>query len=137
MDLRKILITSLVGLIASFVVGFVFYFLYYQDQLAMLTEQFPGVINEEPDFGIGVFVNFAMVFLVAMYFDKANVNNAKSGAINGAWISAVVWIVANGNMMAITKLTTMNYFMVDILISAVMGAVIGIIMALVMNRLSK
>ncbi len=137
MDLRKILVGSLVGVIASMAIGIVFYMLYYQGQLSDLQAEFPSVMNAEPLFAVGILVSFGQAFLTAMYFDKAGVDALKSGAINGAWISAAIWIVANGNMMAMTKLTTMDYFMVDIAISSVMGAFTGAIMALVMKRMSK
>ena len=137
MDLRKILVGSLVGVIASMAIGIVFYMLYYQNIFTDLQGEFPSVMNAEPMFAIGILVSFGQAFLTAMYFDKAGVDALKSGAINGAWISAAIWIVANGNMMAMTKLTTMDYFMVDIVISAVMGAFTGAIMALVMKRMSK
>lgn len=137
MDLRKILVGSLVGVIASMAIGIVFYMLYYQNIFTDLQGEFPSVMNAEPMFVIGILVSFGQAFLTAMYFDKAGVDALKSGAINGAWISAAIWIVANGNMMAMTKLTTMDYFMVDIAISSVMGAFTGAIMALVMKRMSK
>lgn len=94
-------------------------------------------MNGEPNFGVGLIVTIAQVFLVAMYFDKSNVSSAKSGAINGAWISVAIWAVANGNMMAMTKLTNMSYFLTDLGISGVMGAVVGVAMAWMMGRLSK
>ena len=137
MDLRKILIASVVGVVASFAVGIGFYMAYYQNILADLQEEFPNVMNEEPNFGVGLIVTIAQVFLVAMYFDKSNVSSAKSGAINGAWISVAIWAVANGNMMAMTKLTNMSYFLTDLGISGVMGAVVGVAMAWMMGRLSK
>ena len=137
MDLRKILGGSVVGVLASMAIGIVFYMLYYQGQLSDLQAEFPSVMNAEPLFAVGILVSFGQAFLTAMYFDKAGVDALKSGAINGAWISAAIWIVANGNMMVMTKLTTMDYFMVDIVISAVMGAFTGAIMALVMKRMSK
>lgn len=137
MDLRKILITSLVGVVASFAVGIGFYMAYYQNIFAGLQEEFPDVMNAEPNFGVGLMVTIAQVFLIAMYFDKGNISSAKSGAMNGAWISVAVWAVANGNMMAMTKLTDMSYFLTDLGISGIMGAIIGGVMAWMMGRLSK
>jgi hypothetical protein len=137
MDLRKILGGSVVGVLASMAIGIVFYMLYYQDQLSELQAEFPNVMNTEPLFALGILVGFGQAFLTAMYFDKAGVDSLKSGAINGAWISAAIWIVANGNVMVMSKLTTMDYFLTDIVISAVMGAFTGAIMALAMKRMSK
>lgn len=137
MDLRKILAGSLVGVIASMAIGIVLYMLYYQGQFTALQAEFPSVMNAEPLFAIGILVSFGQAFLTAMYFDKAGVDALKSGAVNGAWISAAIWIVANGNMLVMTKLTSMEYFFTDIVISAVMGAFTGAIMAIVMKRMSK
>lgn len=137
MDLRKILGGSVVGVLASMAIGIVFYMLYYQGQFTDLQAEFPSVMNAEPLFAIGILVSFGQAFLTAMYFDKASVDTLKSGAINGAWISAAIWIVANGNMMAMTKLTTMDFFLTDIAISVVMGGFTGAIMAIAMKRMSK
>jgi len=115
----------------------VFYMLYYQDQLSELQAEFPNVMNTEPLFAFGILVGFGQAFLTAMYFDKAGVDSLKSGAINGAWISAAIWIVANGNVMVMSKLTTMDFFLTDIVISAVMGGFTGAIMAIAMKRMSK
>ena len=137
MDLRKILVATVVGVVASMAVGIAFYMLYYQAQFTDLQAQFPDVMNAEPLFTIGILTGVAQAFLTAMYFDKAGVKSVQAGAVAGGWISAVIWIVANGNMLAMTKLTTMDYFIKDIGISAVIGGVAGIAMAMVMNKMSK
>ena len=137
MDLKKILLTTVAGLFIMFLLGFGFYSLYYQDLMVSMQEQFPNVMNEEPNFAIGLIMTIVQAFLLSMYFDKAGIKDASSGAVNGAWISGVIWMVANGNMMAMTKLTTMDTFMVDMGISIVMGAIAGAVMAVVMGRLSK
>ena len=137
MNLRNLSIATLTGFATFFVIGMISYVLYYQSMFESLQIDFPSVMNAEPNFAVGMFMGIAQAFLLVMYFLKAKITTVKDGAINGFWISAVIWLVANGNMLTMTKLTSMNYFLIDIIISGVMGAICGAVLVMVINRLKK
>lgn len=137
MNLRNLSIATLTGFATFFVIGMISYLLYYQSFFESLQVDFPTVMNAEPNFAVGMFMGIAQAFLLVMYFLKAKITTLREGAFNGFWISAIIWLVANGNMFTMTKLTTMNYFIIDILISGLMGAICGAVLVMVINRLKK
>jgi hypothetical protein len=127
--MRNILIATLLGFVASLVVGMVMFTLYYNQLTTDLIAAHPGCFNAEPNMVIGFSGALVQCLLFAIFASKAGYTDLRSGAINGAWFGGLIWLMVNLNQLAIFSVVEPATAMIDTLISlgwsGVTGAVIG------------
>jgi hypothetical protein len=125
--MKKYIITFLLTLIVFFILGGVFGTLVFLPEMKSWYEAFPDAVRETPDFISGFVVGLIQLIGAIFLVDKLNIDNLKSGAIFGLIYSVTLWLIIDLQMMSTTYIVTYRYIGLDALLSAVMGAAIGLV----------
>mgnify|MGYP004176413259 CR=1 FL=1 len=88
--MKKQILGTLIGFLALFGFGAIYYGILTADAAAEMMAQYEGCIHT-PNMGLIVLGNILAAFLLVYVFDKMGVNDAKSGAYQGAMIMAIVF----------------------------------------------
>ena len=125
--MKKYIITFLLTLIVFFILGGVFGTLVFLPEMKSWYEAFPDAVRETPDFVSGFIVGLIQLIGAIILVDKLKINNLKSGAIFGLIYSVRLWLIIDLQMVSTTFIVTYRYVGLDALLSAVMGAAIGLV----------
>ena len=125
--MKKYIITFLLTLIVFFILGGVFGTLIFLPEMKSWYEAFPDAVRETPDFISGFVVGLIQLIGAIFLVDKLNIDNLKSGAIFGLIYSVALWLIIDLQMVSTTYIVTYKYVGLDALLSAVMGAAIGLV----------
>lgn len=125
--MKKYIITFLLTLIIFFILGGVFGTLVFLPEMKSWYEAFPDAVRETPDFVSGFIVGLIQLIGAIILVDKLKINNLKSGAIFGLIYSVALWLIIDLQMVSTTYIVTYRYVGLDALLSAVMGAAIGLV----------
>jgi len=125
--MKKYTITFLLTLIVFFILGGVFGTLVFLPEMKSWYEAFPDAVRETPDFVSGFIVALIQLIGAIILVDKLKINNLKSGAIFGLIYSVALWLIIDLQMVSTTYIVTYKYVGLDALLSAVMGAAIGLV----------
>ena len=125
--MKKYIITFLLTLIVFFILGGIFGTLIFLPEMKSWYEAFPDAVRETPDFISGFVVGLIQLIGAIFLVDKLNIDNLKSGAIFGLIYSVALWLIIDLQMMSTTYIVTYSYIGLDALLSAVMGAAIGLV----------
>ena len=125
--MKKYIITFLLTLIIFFILGGVFGTLVFLPEMKSWYEAFPDAVRETPDFVSGFIVGLIQLIGAIILVDKLKINNIKSGAIFGLIYSVALWLIIDLQMLSTTYIVTYRYVGLDALLSAVMGAAIGLV----------
>ncbi len=136
----KTIIAALVGAVASFLLGWVIWGMLLMDYFTANTIQYPGLMLPETETKLwAIFIsNLSGSFMFAWLFSRMNVKTLAAGAQTGAIIN--IFIAISIDMMFYSM---MNWYanttiiVVDILVNAFFGAVIGGVIALMLGRGEK
>jgi len=123
--MKKVLLTTLVVVIAGFVMFAVGGALYYMDAMAEMAAAFPDAMKTEPDMKMGIANMIAISLLTTISFDRMGISTAVSGAKAGAWFMGLLFLAFNTQMLAMYNTMDLNFAVLDTIISVVMGAVLG------------
>lgn len=127
--MKKYVITFLIGLVLFFILGGVFGTLVFLPEMASWYEAFPNAVRETPDFFSGFIVGLIQLVALIYLLDKLSINNLKNGAVFGLVYSVVLWLIIDLQMVSITHIVSYSYVGLDAVLSAVMGGVLGAVMA--------
>jgi hypothetical protein len=125
--MKKYIITFLLTLIVFFILGGVFGTLVFLPEMKSWYEAFPEAVRETPDFVSGFIVGLIQLIGAIILVDKLKIDNLKSGAIFGLIYSVALWLIIDLQMVSTTYIVTYRYVGLDALLSAVMGAAIGLV----------
>jgi hypothetical protein len=128
MNTNKFLIGGIIGGIAYFLLGYLFYGLLLTDFYANNSGSATGVMKENMADMVWwslIVGNLFSGLVIAYVLSKAGVSSAGSGASTGAFLGLLMAGSFNFIMFATTNITTMNAMLADIGVSLVMGAIVG------------
>ena len=125
--MKKYTITFLLTLIVFFILGGVFGTLVFLPEMKSWYEAFPDAVRETPDFVSGFIVGLIQLIGAIILVDKLKIDNLKSGAIFGLIYSVALWLIIDIQMVSTTYIVKYKYVGLDALLSAVMGAAIGLV----------
>ena len=123
--MKKILLTTLVVVIAGFIMFSVGGALYYTDAMAEMAAAFPDAMKAEPDMTMGLANMVVISLFTTISFDRMGVSTPVSGAKAGAWFMGLLFLAFNTQMLTMYNTMDLNFAALDTVISAVMGAVLG------------
>ena len=135
----RVLVATVAGGAALFLFGFVMYDLilstYMKDQMV----QYPGLMNEAPNFVTLIIANIVWALLVALIFDRwATISTFVGGAIGGAMIAFLM-----GLYFDLMNVSFMNLFrgftpvIVDVISFTIIGALAGGIVGAVLGMMGN
>ena len=93
--MKKRIIGTLLGFLAMFGFGAIYYGILTADVQAAMAAEFSSCMSAEPNMLYIVLGNVLGAFLLVYSFDKMGINDAKSGAYQGAIIMALVFAMIN------------------------------------------
>ena len=93
--MKKRMIGTLLGFLAMFGFGAIYYGILTADAQAAMAAEFSSCMSAEPNMLYIVLGNILGAFLLVYSFDKMGINDAKSGAYQGAIIMALVFAMSN------------------------------------------
>ena len=123
---NRILLAALAGGVVMFLAGWVIYGMLLMDTMRDINPGMASVAKDPPMIG-GIFVsNVLGALLYAIIYDRwAGINTFKAGAIAGAWITALISLSFDINMLSMSTLMSLNGTVVDVVASTVLGALGG------------
>ncbi|MEM9258962.1 MAG: hypothetical protein AAGA62_04890 [Bacteroidota bacterium] len=135
MSLQKILLATVAGALTLFAGGMLMYSALGGGSL--LTAGATGTTASLEAYRLEYIVSFELLIalLVAIVFERwANIRTFSTGAINGAWMVAIVALVIQLDYMAGTDITTLAGVLFFGATSAIRGALAGGVIAWVLGR---
>ena len=133
----KLLVAGVVGGIVAQILGFVFYAFLFADFFASNLGSATGLMKDPADVNIVVILigHLAIGFLLAIIFGSwANIKTFAEGAKAGAIFGLLIAIGFDFIMYATTNASNLTATLVDPLIGAVMMAITGGVVAMLLGR---
>lgn len=126
---KQFLISFLFGLVVIVILGGAFGSLVYLPEIAAWNEVYPEAVRETPDFVSGLVVALLQLIALIILLPKLQITTVSGGAIFGAIYSVVLWLMVDLQMVSITNIVSYDYVLKDALLSAVMGAILGLVIS--------
>ncbi|MBJ25452.1 MAG: hypothetical protein CMC91_04850 [Flavobacteriaceae bacterium] len=123
--MKKIIITVIITFITAMVVSSLPGYLFYAPNQIVMSELFPNAVPPIPDFSYMALGALIFIVFNVIVFDKMGVNNLKSGVITGIWFALLVFSFFDFTLLGIFNILSLEFAMIDIAISGVMGAIQG------------
>tara|TARA_B110000046_G_C12885935_1_gene352184 strand:- start:195 stop:599 length:405 start_codon:yes stop_codon:yes gene_type:complete len=134
--MKKLVISFLLGFIAFGILGGLFANFIFLPQLALWQEAFPDAVKPAPDFISGFLLGIIQLVGTIYLMDRLKIDNIKDGAIFGAISTVALWLMIDLQMVSISNIFSYDYVLTDAALSAVMGAIIGALIAWSLKRFS-
>ena len=126
MNSKNLLIGTLVGGVAFFLLGYLLYGLLLEGYFMSNMGSAKGVMKANPNFPVLILGNLIGAFLLTYIFDHwAGIKTFLTGAKAGALIALLMALSFNLINFATANVMTMNTAIVDGLVQMVMGAIAG------------
>lgn len=123
--MKKRLIGTLLGFLALFGFGAIYYGILTADTMAAMAADNASCMLEAPNMAYILFGNVMMAYLLVYAFDKMGVNDAKAGAYQGAMIFAIVWAFFQAFMLAQFKMFDIQFALIEWVVGIVHGILGG------------
>ena len=134
--MKKLVISFLLAFIAFGILGGLFANFIFLPQLALWQEAFPDAVKPAPDFISGFLLGIIQLVGTIYLMDRLKIDNIKDGAIFGAISTVALWLMIDLQMVSISNIFSYDYVLTDAALSAVMGAIIGALIAWSLKRFS-
>lgn len=130
----RVLIAAFVGAIISFLLGWIIYGYLTPEFYNTHMLHYSGLEKSYPNL-LGIFLScFAYTLLLAVVFgNMANITTLKDGLLAGVTISLLMSLSFNLNLWSMLNLYGKSIVLVDTLINAATGGLIGAVMALIIG----
>ncbi len=138
MDLKRIGIGTLVGLVVLYALGVLFWGILFEDFFAANRGSATGVEREAPILwamilGTALYAKLLTLVLVSRGGNLSLVDGAKVGAVVGL----LLWGTSDFVLFGLTNLSTLTGTIADTLLEGVRGGVAGAIIALVLSKVGS
>ena len=124
---KQFFISLLFALITFVILGGLFGNFVFLPEFATWHEAYPDAVRETPDFVSGLVIALIQLIPLIILLPKLQITSGSGGAIFGAIYSVVLWLMVDLQMVSVTNIVSYDYVLKDALLSAVMGAVLGLV----------
>lgn len=132
---KSVLVGGIVGGIAFFLLGWVFYGILLMETFQSMEGTATGVAKEEMDYAFLFLGQLSFGFLLAYIFGNwANISTLSGGLKGGAIIGLLSGIGWDLTMYGTSNFLTLNGTLLDIVVWTVMNAICGGIIGMVMGK---
>jgi hypothetical protein len=137
--LIRVVAATIAGGVVFMVVGFLIFGLALAETMKAWTVNYPGLMKDPPNFIALSLSNLAWAFLLAVIFDRwAGIRTFQAGAIAGAVIMFIAVAAIDFQFKAFMVLMIgFSPMIVDMIACAVMGALAGGVVAMVLGMMNK
>ncbi|MGB2086223.1 MAG: hypothetical protein ACPHUE_03810, partial [Flavobacteriaceae bacterium] len=134
--MKKFGLTILSIMFVGFLVGGILSGLFYENAQAQMASNFPAAVKLAPDISFMLINIFAMALFTTLCFDKMGIRSAKEGAMTGWWFMGLFFVVFHAQELAVMNIITIEFATIDVLLSALMGLVLGAVCGESLRRFS-
>lgn len=123
---NRVLLAALAGGVAMFFSGWVIFGILLMDTMRDMNPGMAASSKEPMVMWALALSNILWALFYALIFNKwAGISTFKTGAIAGAWMTALIGISFDLSMFSMTTMTSMNGALLNILPNALFGAISG------------
>jgi hypothetical protein len=126
---KQFFISLLFALLTFVILGTVFGSLVYLPETAGWYEAYPDAVRETPDIVSGLVVGLLQLIAFVVLLPKLQITSGSGAALFGAVYSVVIWLIVDLQMVSVTNIVSYEYVLKDALLSAVMGAILGVVVS--------
>ena len=124
---KQFFISLLFALITFVILGGLFGNFVFLPEFATWHDAYPDAVRETPDFVSGFILGLLQLIALIILLPKLQITTVSGGAIFGAIYSVVLWLMVDLQMVSVTNIVSYDYVLKDALLSAVMGAILGLV----------
>ena len=126
---KQFFISLLFALLTFVILGGLFGNFVFLPEFATWHEAYPDAVRETPDFVSGFVLGLLQLIAFVVLLPKLQITTVSGGAIFGAIYSVVLWLMIDLQMVSVTNIVSYEYVLKDALLSAVMGAILGVVVS--------
>ena len=132
--MKKLIISFFTGFIILVAIGSIIANFVFLPKFAELHQLHPDVVRATLDPLSGALQAILQLAGLVALVDRMKMTKLINGALLGAIYSAGIWLIVDLNMMSLTTLFDYNYIVMDAVISAFIGGVLGAVVIWTQNK---
>ena len=126
---KQFFISLLFALLTFVILGGLFGNFVFLPEFATWHEAYPDAVRETPDFVSGIVLGLLQLIAFVALLPKLQITSGSGAAVFGAVYSVVIWLIVDLQMVSVTNIVSYEYVLKDALLSAVMGAILGVVVS--------
>jgi len=126
---KQFFISLLFALITFVILGGLFGNFVFLPEFATWHEAYPDAVRETPDFVSGFVLGLLQLIAFVVLLPKLQITSGSGAAMFGAVYSVLIWLIVDLQMVSVTNIVSYEYVLKDALLSAVMGAILGVVVS--------
>mgnify|MGYP000008524283 FL=1 len=126
---KPFIISFFFALVTFIVLGGLFGNFVFLPEFATWHEAYPDAVRETPDFVSGFILGLLQLIAFVVLLPKLQITSGSGAAMFGAVYSVVIWLIVDLQMVSVTNIVSYEYVLKDALLSAVMGAILGVVVS--------
>ena len=126
---KPFIISFFFALVTFIVLGGLFGNFVFLPEFATWHEAYPYAVRETPDFVSGFVLGLLQLIAFVVLLPKLQITSGSGAALFGAVYSVVIWLIVDLQMVSVTNIVSYEYVLKDALLSAVMGAILGVVVS--------
>mgnify|MGYP006134048215 FL=1 len=126
---KPFIISFFFALVTFIVLGGLFGNFVFLPEFATWHEAYPDAVRETPDFVSGFILGLLQLIAFVVLLPKLQITSGSGAALFGAVYSVVIWLIVDLQMVSVTNIVSYEYVLKDALLSAVMGAILGVVVS--------
>ncbi len=126
---KPFIISFFFALVTFIVLGGLFGNFVFLPEFATWHEAYPDAVRETPDFVSGFVLGLLQLIAFVVLLPKLQITSGSGAALFGAVYSVVIWLIVDLQMVSVTNIVSYEYVLKDALLSAVMGAILGVVVS--------
>ena len=126
---KQFFISLFFALVTFIILGGVFANFVFLPEFEIWHCAYPEAVREAPDFISGLVLGLLQLIGFIILLPKLQIATGSGAAIFGAVSSVVIWLIVDLQMVSVTNIVSYEYVLKDALLSAVMGAILGVVVS--------
>ena len=126
---KPFIISFFFALVTFIVLGGLFGNFVFLPEFATWHDAYPDAVRETPDFVSGFILGLLQLIAFVVLLPKLQITSGSGAAMFGAVYSVVIWLIVDLQMVSVTNIVPYEYVLKDALLSAVMGAILGVVVS--------
>ncbi|MDA9218061.1 hypothetical protein N9O65_02210 [Schleiferiaceae bacterium] len=126
---KPFIISFFFALVTFIVLGGLFGNFVFLPEFETWHEAYPDAVRETPDFVSGFVLGLLQLIAFVVLLPKLQITSGSGAALFGAVYSVVIWLIVDLQMVSVTNIVSYEYVLKDALLSAVMGAILGVVVS--------
>jgi len=136
MDSKRLVIGTIVGGIALYIVGYIFWAMVFADFFAANSGSASGVMRDSEILWAGVVGALAYAMLLTLSIESQSGSSVMSGAKVGAVVGMLIWMTADFTLYGLQNVNNLTGTVADTALEFVRGGIVGAVIAATLAKVS-